>query len=223
MSQSISISVPMTYNALRSASDMLSKIAHDIVTEEEKRVTVLSEDQLKPELELEAKQVFAPVADVPAPPVPPAPDYDTVGEAFDAEDAENGELDANGLSWDARIHAATKTKDVNGRWKYKRGIDRDVLVPEVEAELRALVGEPVADDGNWDAAPGAPTGTIIPAPPAAPSTSVKTFAQLVTGITANSIPEEKVNTALAAVGLQNFALLGARADLIPTVAGRLGL
>jgi hypothetical protein len=182
----------------------------------------------------EAKTVFA----------PPPPVAETLAPISMAEVAdsratapvETEDLDANGLPWDARIHAATKTKDAKGNWKYLRGVDRDVLVPEIEAELREAMG----DDGAWytvdaypNAQPDGHTGTIItdtpPAPPApvaptaTPSTSVTTFAQLVTGITSKSIPEWKVNAALAEVGLQHFALLGARPDLISTVAGHLGL
>lgn len=46
------------------------------------------------------------------------------------------ELDANGLPWDARIHASTKTKVKAGTWKYKPKLD-DQLKAQVEAELRA--------------------------------------------------------------------------------------
>lgn len=52
---------------------------------------------------------------------------------------DSSELDARGLPWDSRINAATKTKDKAGNWKYKVGVDREVLVPQVEAELRAAL------------------------------------------------------------------------------------
>lgn len=45
-------------------------------------------------------------------------------------------LDKNGLPWDSRIHSAAKTFNADGTWKYLRGVDREVLVPQVEAELR---------------------------------------------------------------------------------------
>lgn len=54
-------------------------------------------------------------------------------------------LDKNGLPWDSRIHSAAKTFNADGTWKYLRGVDREVLVPQVEAELR---GEVIADAGN---------------------------------------------------------------------------
>lgn len=264
MSRSISISVPYDYVAVSAAAKMLTKVAEELKNDTEAVETapdknepeepkkVLTDADAKADLngeprpdnpseEATVKQVFAGNVDhvteakanadtvVPAPPVATgAPDVD---------------LDANGFPWDERIHAGSKTKDVKGFWKYKRGVDRDVLVPQVEAELKESMGAipepetgavnvppaPVEPTGTPEAAPAAPVAETPapPAPPVAtdviPSTNVTTFAQLVTGITTNSIPEDKVNEAIAAVGLQNFALLGARADLIPTVAGHLGL
>jgi hypothetical protein len=52
-------------------------------------------------------------------------------------------VDRAGIPWDARIHGAGKTilsdRDNNrpGCWKYKKGVDKVTLVPQVEAELRA--------------------------------------------------------------------------------------
>jgi len=168
----------------------------------------------------DAKAVFGePVNETPT---PPAPEMNV-----------SADLDTNGLPWDERIHAGSKTKDVKGYWKYKRGVDRDVLVPEVEAELKDRNGAAWdAVDADSNAQPGAPVGEIVdasvtppapPAPLAAPSSEITTFAQLVTAITAKSITEEKVKEALDKVRVGNFALLGARPDLIPTVAGHLGL
>ena len=63
------------------------------------------------------------------------------------------ELDANGLPWDARIHGKTKKQNANGTWKYIKKIDREVLVPQVEAELRqtlAAAPKPAASVGPTD-------------------------------------------------------------------------
>lgn len=54
-------------------------------------------------------------------------------------------LDKNGLPWDSRIHSAAKTFNADGTWKYLRGVDREVLVPQVEAELRGEVIAEAAD------------------------------------------------------------------------------
>lgn len=236
---SISLTVPLSYVALNAAATMLQGLAEDMApqvvsgsTPEPKKVLTEADanadlageprpDNPSPEAtaiqEQEAKEIFA----APAATIPPSPPAAPVAPTTDMD------LDANGLPWDERIHASSKTQDVKGNWKYKRGVDRDVLVPQVEAELRESMGaipEPETGAGN---VPPNPAEAATPPPPAVtnvtPSTSVTTFAQLVTGITANSIPEDKVSAALAAVGLQNFALLGARPDLIPEVAGQLGL
>lgn len=37
------------------------------------------------------------------------------------------EKDAEGLTWDHRIHASTKTKTVKGNWKLKKGVDHDMV------------------------------------------------------------------------------------------------
>lgn len=73
----------------------------------------------------------APVAVAPSAPVAPL------------TPASGVELDKNGLPWDARIHASTKTKKGDGTWTAKRGVD-PALVPQVEAELRQVMGAPAA-------------------------------------------------------------------------------
>ncbi len=55
-------------------------------------------------------------------------------------------LDKAGLPWDSRIHAKTKTTNKDGTWKYAVGVDREVLVPQVEAELRQQYPAPEAND-----------------------------------------------------------------------------
>lgn len=84
----------------------------------------------------------------------------------------NVELDSDGLPWDARIHAETKSKVKAGTWKRKRGVD-DAVVAEVEAQLRAVLGVPTPNvpAATVAASPVAqdqasPTATV-PAPPVA--------------------------------------------------------
>ncbi len=250
MSHNISINVPYNRQAVSAAARMLAEVAESfnepapelksttacddepkkVLTEADAKADLAGDprpDNPSPEAtamqEAEAKAVFAAPVETPAP--------EAVVPVADVE------LDANDLPWDERIHASSKTKDVKGNWKYKRGVDRDILVPEVEAELKATIPEPETGAVNVPPAPveatpppplataptpGNPTG--IPAPDTGtPSINVTTFAQLVTAITANSIAEEKVKEALDKVRIGNFALLGARPDLIPAVAGHLGL
>ena len=45
-----------------------------------------------------------------------------------------GEKDVNGIPWDERIHASTMTKNADGSWKKRRGVD-EATVNAVVAEL----------------------------------------------------------------------------------------
>lgn len=88
-------------------------------------------------------------------------------------------LDKNGLPWDSRIHSAAKTFNADGTWKYLRGVDREVLVPQVEAELRGevAVAEEVEAPAVAPQAPVAPQPGLPPLagvglPPLAPQAPV---------------------------------------------------
>lgn len=92
-------------------------------------------------------------------------------------------LDKNGLPWDSRIHSAAKTFNADGTWKYLRGVDREVLVPQVEAELRGDIATaeeveaPVAPVVEAPQAPVAPQPGLPPLagvglPPLAPQVPV---------------------------------------------------
>lgn len=73
-------------------------------------------------------------------------------------------LDKNGLPWDSRIHSAAKTFNADGTWKYLRGVDREVLVPQVEAELRGEVIAEAADKVEEFAETVAPQAPVAPQP-----------------------------------------------------------
>ena len=79
-------------------------------------------------------------------------------------------LDKNGLPWDSRIHSAAKTFNADGTWKYLRGVDREVLVPQVEAELRAAMdvenysNEIVAEAKEVETPAVAPQAPVAPQP-----------------------------------------------------------
>lgn len=44
------------------------------------------------------------------------------------------DVDARGLAWDERINTSNKSKDKNGNWKYKKGVNSEIAAP-IEAEL----------------------------------------------------------------------------------------
>jgi hypothetical protein len=69
------------------------------------------------------------------------------------------ELDSEGVPWDASIHASTKTKTQDGKWKVKRGTG-EAYLNERKAQLKAAVGA-----GNAAATTGAPA---MPPPAALP-------------------------------------------------------
>ncbi|MDE2202692.1 MAG: hypothetical protein KGJ38_08190, partial [Burkholderiaceae bacterium] len=74
-----------------------------------------------------------------APLAPPAPTVPTPPTAAAAPAAAPGvELDKNGLPWDPRIHAGTKTKNADGSWRALRGVDEAVKA-SVEADIRRLM------------------------------------------------------------------------------------
>lgn len=45
------------------------------------------------------------------------------------------EIDSRGFPWDERIHAATKAKNKDGSWRYRRGIE-DAEIASVEATIK---------------------------------------------------------------------------------------
>lgn len=100
----------------------------------------------------------APVPNVPTAPVTVAP---TASGAAPSIPASGVELDKNGLPWDERIHAGTKTKLKSGEWKAKKQVDA-ALVAQVEAELRARVAAtPAAPVAAAPVAPVAPAAPVV--------------------------------------------------------------
>ena len=112
-------------------------------------------------------------------------------------------LDANGLPWDARLHAGTKTKNADGTWRALR----KPAAPRADVEADLLAG--------LAARPAA-----VPPPP-----GTETFAQYMARIGAMfaTNPEKAMvamSAALAPCGLTHVGQLAGRADLIPEVDAR---
>lgn len=104
--------------------------------------------------------VEQPASSLPPPPVatPPAPTGELAATAptnavVPTIPANGVDLDAEGLPWDARIHAGSKTKTQKGLWVAKRGLNDAALVARVKAELLAVQAIPV---------PAAPPGLTSP-------------------------------------------------------------
>lgn len=177
-----------------------------------------------------AAAAFAPVAAVPpAPPaVPAAP------AAVPAPPAPVT-LDKDGLPWDARVHASTKSTNQDGTWKAKRNVDDDTKAA-VTAELRALYPAPAAAPAAPVAAtvPPAPPATVPPAPPAAaPATppavggadytqaSDGTFVGIMKKVAAaqkaGKLTHAQVVESCTSCGVAGLPALAKQPDLIPTV------
>lgn len=160
----------------------------------------------------------APVAPVPSAPVPPVP---PVAGAV--------ALDRDGLPWDARIHAASKTKVAAGTWKLKKGMsEQAAFVDGVKAELRHTMAIPAG------AAPVAPLpvaapippapAPVAPPPPAQPAaaagdpTDFAGFMQWVAGlIHQGRWTHDHTTATLQRHGLPGAVALASRPDLIPQV------
>lgn len=200
-------------------------------------------------------QAAATGADNAAPPPPPlaettASDAATTSSTASTTSAasqsgaiDTADLDKNGLPWDGRIHSGSKGKNQDGSWKALRGVDKDI-VPGIEAELRALVGNSAAA-GNTAAA--ASTSTASPAqdaddappppppltddvPPPPPVEGGVTFGDVFKHVTAlqkhadgNKLPQELLNQALDMVGLASMAEFMKNKDKAPDLMDAINL
>lgn len=170
---------------------------------------------------------LAPTAAVPAvPAVPPSP--------------AGIEVDADGLPWDARIHAGGRAKNADGRWRQKRGLNDGALKARVEAELRQAMGvaatasvpvvptvpvvpsPPTTASPNTPATSGAPTPPLaVPAAPAAEETAPQFLARIGGMLASGALTQDKLSAALAAVGLTSMSQLVTAPALVPLVRAQL--
>lgn len=139
---------------------------------------------------------FAPAAPPAAVVVPPA------------QPAAPGEViqyDAKGYPWDARIHATNRAQTIGKQWKYKRGVDPNLVVA-VEAQNKPaatpVMSGAEAQAANFgralraDTLPSAPASTespvsVLPAAPPPPppvASSPPTMGSMVATVAATSVP-----------------------------------
>ena len=159
-----------------------------------------------------------PLAGVPLPPsasLPPAPPPAPPASApTGAAPTASVVTDKNGLPWDARIHASSKTMNADGSWRGRRNTDAHIIA-SVEAELRALMAIPAP-------AP-LPPATVVPPPPppgapASPTTLAEMMPLLTTAMLAGKLQPTAVGEVLAEMGVAGGApMLAARPDLVPQV------
>lgn len=169
----------------------------------------------------------------------------TAPTAAAAASAPGVEVDVTGLPWDQRIHGSTKTKNADGTWRQRRGLNDAALKARVEAELRAAaaapaavpmppaapvsavppppVGAPAVPPVPSSATPSAPAGTATPASPSSgpalgPVSTLPELMQQVAPLMARgALSMPAVIEACQAVGVPSLAVLGTRPDLVPSV------
>ena len=173
-----------------------------------------------------------PVAPPPAPPTAPAAVAPTA-PAAPPSPAGGVQLDKDGLPWDARIHAKTKTMNADGTWRRFRGV-QDALVAEVEASLRASMAATVPAAPVQAALPLPPAPVAPPAPPAPPAPSaapavapLSTFAEVMAAVAPHlqtgAITNLDVATTLGDFGLANlFQLATVTPDVMAAVGEKFG-
>ena len=163
----------------------------------------------------------APQAGVPLPPsasLPPAPPPGpTASVPPVAAPTASVVTDKNGLPWDARIHASSKTMNADGSWRGRRNTDAHIIA-SVEAELRALMAIPAPAPASI--APPA-INSVAPPPPfmaSAPTTLAEMMPLLTTAMLAGKLQPTAVGEVLAEMGVAGGApMLAARPDLVPQV------
>ena len=225
MTEQVSVTIPMEVSALRRAITMLEGMAEDLgqpvaaTIEQITEAGNLSQSATdvfdpKPATTVTVTGTVQPVMVKESTPVTIAETPVTAQHA--TAPASSVDLDGEGLPWDVRIHSSSQTKlskNPNG-WKKKRGVD-PALVATVEAELRAALAA---------GTPAPVQATVQPVTPApVQADGVKTFPELMAGITGNNILQEVVNAGLTAISMPSLPLLAARPDLIPEFAKSIGL
>lgn len=126
----------------------------------------------------------------------------------DSPTCDTSEADVNGVYWDARIHAETKTKNKDGSWRQKRGVDTD-LVQQVLNEQQPTTTE--TDDAPPVPTEDEPVEDEAPAPPV--ETEQVKPAQVIKFITENKIAAAEVNAIVEGYGLKRAADLFGKPDL----------
>lgn len=99
---------------------------------------------------------------------------------FEPEASPIVELDADGKEWDDRIHSSSRAKNADGRWKLKRGVDKELVAQilgdvaiEDEADGSVTIPDlptpPVYVTEEAAVVPTPPAAAPVPPPPPAPT------------------------------------------------------
>lgn len=140
----------------------------------------------------------------------------------DSPTCDTSEADVNGVYWDARIHAETKTKNKDGSWRQKRGVDGDLVQQVLNEQQQPETDDapPAPVDEEEQDAPPAPVDVEDAPPVPADVVDVKP-AQVIKFITENKIPAAEVNTIVEGYGLKRAADLFGKPELAADVLAAL--
>jgi hypothetical protein len=134
------------------------------------------------------------------------------------------EVDIHGLPWDERINAGTKSKNKDGSWMAKRGLNDAALVARVKAELRAVAAGAPAGAVPFvpPVAASAPAQPVAPSEPAGPPTTFEDFSKRVTAaIVAGQVAPNSPQDACTAFQLPSVTSLQQNPAYLPHVWARL--
>lgn len=118
-------------------------------------------------------------------------------------------LDTNGLPWDERIHASTKTQTQKGEWTKRKGAD-DKTIGAVLAELRKMYPEPQA--------PQTPASVVVPTKTQpvvalAPKSEYQKLCDFIaTNVASGKIAQETIDSTFAQYKTSLAALAGDEAS-----------
>lgn len=190
---------------------------------------------IAPEVPQAGAPMPPPGASHPAPPIVPSVPAPNAGATPPASPAGGVELDTDGLPWDERIHAGTKTKTQSGHWKAKKGLNDEAMVNRIKAELRARMGGapvlPVTGAASTalptppaaaapfapPAAPSAPALPVAPLASADPTTFDQFIARVSAGVHAGVLPPTAAQEAVVAHNMKSVTDLQQYPDFVAHV------
>lgn len=123
------------------------------------------------------------------------------------------------IPWDDRIHSGSKAINADGSWKLKKGVDRAVELPKVEAELLGVTAtepETTVSDDTPPPPPPAPVNTAQPSvfdTPTGP-TFPDVLHKLSVGKASGLYTSAQVDEACAALEIPNFGALAVKNELL---------
>ena len=138
-------------------------------------------------------------------PVPAVP-----GETAPQDSEASSPLDVNGVTYDERIHSATKSKNADGSWRQKRGVDPEL----VKAVLAEQQGAPSAVP-EVPHVPEVPAALAVEIPRVAPVAADAAVlpADVIKFVTGNKIEAAQALEVYSAFGLKNAAGLFQQPEL----------